>query len=398
MAISALSFKKIVIQNGAVGMTLIARFKHNGKPIMIGDTLITSCEPERFELPSGHKVGKGDSQLGRYYVSGLRQKINILNDYVVVSWSGSFCQAKSVARRLLDITSDGNFSNQYIIDYVNCHLEEYDDLALLGIIIRPNPNDPVGCYVSYFSMNIEPSLSNVFDELYVAGSGKDDFLSILRNNYALPYSVVSLDKDMQCDALSFALTSMLAGGEFIYGHNLLRQWGGGFEALRFTEGKLEKLGNTCITFFLVHRQKGSFYLQFIPMVVYNYYCYDVLVSKVLEIRLSAKSFQFKLVKDKTYFILPIHKEESDYNLKKFTLDTYFFTSLCSYVFFSDYSDDVLIHLEHDYSGVSLFSFDVSGSNVHFYVSEVLIERLKEKIQSRIGGQVSFSGFSVRDSV
>ena len=83
-------------------MTLIAAMQMRGQPVLIGDLLISSEHPEatQIELPTLGALPKDFRPDNIHAFSNLAQKLTLINDHLVVAWSGRVVHARDFIREL----------------------------------------------------------------------------------------------------------------------------------------------------------------------------------------------------------------------------------------------------------------------------------------------------------
>ncbi|MPZ58201.1 MAG: hypothetical protein GEU91_17240 [Rhizobiales bacterium] len=87
-------------------MTIIAGFSYKNHPVLLGDALL-SRGGEQSDLQVLPTIGQVPEVFARDFgiaISGLRQKVNVIQDQLALAWAGDFVAAYSLAKALKDYT------------------------------------------------------------------------------------------------------------------------------------------------------------------------------------------------------------------------------------------------------------------------------------------------------
>jgi hypothetical protein len=94
-------------------MTLIATMEIDGFPVLIGDLMLSmenSNQEEsksHFKLPTMLDV---DSLQNYRVISGLAQKLALINDRIAIGWAGDYISAKMVIKEIYEAEKSSNLT------------------------------------------------------------------------------------------------------------------------------------------------------------------------------------------------------------------------------------------------------------------------------------------------
>jgi hypothetical protein len=219
-------------------MTAIAGYTDSSLPVLFGDLLISGPEKEdkKVIIP-----GIGDTEIvfptgSGYTITGLKQKVCLVNDNLAIAWSGSFIAAasiiKNITKDLKTITHDS--VKEYFDTLTSCKLEQ--EICLIAIFI----DEETGKDWIIFK-NADAYKSSQFGIAAFGGSGKVllrkgiQHLETLDFKHAYPPTPFH-----QVVTHTAFLTSGFIAHDFDSNRNLLHYFGGGFETVTKIDRKLKK--------------------------------------------------------------------------------------------------------------------------------------------------------------
>jgi len=90
-------------------MTAIIGLTIGDAPALLGDVLVTSSGPSdtKLRIPTLENANEYFGSTLYAHVPTLRQKVNILSNKVIVSWSGSYLHAHSLLREISEALARG---------------------------------------------------------------------------------------------------------------------------------------------------------------------------------------------------------------------------------------------------------------------------------------------------
>ena len=224
-------------------MTLIARYEVADVPILLGDLLVSSAIPPEKPLlipTRGDVFTNPDKSI---HPTSLLQKICIINDNLMVAWSGSVIVAKTVLSAFKE-----KFSNKLVDEpSIQSVVDDIGGEYLKGTQFIGLAKHKEGGLTrfSYRDYTFEHAY---FGQCHVGGSGADRFMEVLRESGPLDIAGGSAgDTDL---AISHALTTAqtflareLFSEEIVAEELFEEQFGGGFEVGVLTINGAEKVGD-----------------------------------------------------------------------------------------------------------------------------------------------------------
>ncbi len=261
-------------------MTIIAHFRSFGVPTLVGDLLVSGSDnPGRpVHLPASRNINERIFLPPNFYVVGLSQKVVLLSEGFAIAWSGSYTQAQAVLSTLEPLRLVASIDPSYVrtaIDAIDNSLRK--NLSLIALVASPT-----GCELIAFGVE-RPQDCGPITQIACAGSGKKTFrelLSQFSSNVMMASPTASLD-DLR-NSFDFTVLSALAGEEFASTIPLQRGWGGGFEVVRFMDGRLQKIGGQLSLNFFVSRERGGWSLWWVPNFRHLDYWENLTVVQAIE--------------------------------------------------------------------------------------------------------------------
>jgi hypothetical protein len=218
-------------------MTLIAAWKEENTPILIGDLVVSTLgefELPHQPLPTRDDLDKLIPKEWHRRIVDTCQKIYMISDTFVLGW----CDSKITAKIIIgDVLAHYKNTRPSLADIQNYFQSQTDHVALSSTIIGwvVQHNVPY-CFHWCSSM---PHEFNV-GEAFIEGSGKDAFRDIFKHRY------VSGSYDPVNHALS--RIGKLLGHEVLYGTNLWNLFGGGFQIIYWRDNSFHLLPSTTFIF------------------------------------------------------------------------------------------------------------------------------------------------------
>lgn len=220
-------------------MTLIGRLRFSGFPVMIGDILLSRTDrphPHPVALPAMLDVNAHLPEEAWGSVSGVTQKLNILNDSLMVAWAGSYLQARLALRHLDEAVRAGASTSQDICFALDAIAGEIGDLSLLGLVVRPDGR-PDGVAVASFAWDVGTDELDGVD-VRLAGTGQWHARELLPRVLQLSDKLTPLE---QAIYTGIGLGGALVGRETDTRLNLVEMWGGAIEIGFVANGRIQKL-------------------------------------------------------------------------------------------------------------------------------------------------------------
>jgi hypothetical protein len=241
-------------------MTLIAGFSINKQPFLIGDLLISG--PEQLDLrPSLPTVG--DTQLvfpkgSGFTITGLSQKVNVLNDNLMIAWAGRSYIAKSILRDLNTRLAAEPFTIEGIKDYFESFRtsENKNEVQFAGTFLENTK-------AFSFAIGCEVVADASFGDVCIGGSGTEDAKSFLRN-FEPPQLLDGTNPASLLEGISRSLmmTAHFLQLELMSHSSLLQFYGAGYEIASLVDGRLAKIGDMTYLFWHVDATGNSVHLSY----------------------------------------------------------------------------------------------------------------------------------------
>ena len=362
---------------------------------MLGDLLLSTPDSvqKRVDIPAVEDINILMEEHHTWSIAGLTQKINILSDRLTVAFAGDCDQARNALEILGQIADLPDLNMELIIKVLNAiQIQDRNELAIIGILTTPDPNNKYGAVIEYFSVNVEPFFSEQFGKVYIAGSGEDGCVRVLKQfeNY-LDQNESFDDPYFFADLAALSIITQFVGLEFNTGANLLQLWGGGFEVASFQNGKIQKIGNILNIFWKLIKDKDSYILRLLPNFIKNDYWEDALLTRILKCSINQSG---KFVRDRNALniSLPLMKRAKDYNFDELPSLSFQHTTLCCYVLFEQENGeiDALSTVRHDSSGVGWFHINMHTEYLHLAIKDDLINEVKNQIKMRFDIDAEFN--------
>jgi len=242
-------------------MTLIAQCTVNGAPLIVGDVLLSSETRTglKVNLPLVGDINEVLSKRGMPFEVAFTQKTNLLSDRLVVAWSGPLIQAE----RALNVLKRICFRTDIQLDDIGAELnaidkQAIDNLQLVGTLLGEASGPLYSAHC--FTLGVKPISISQLGAVFAAGTGRDAFLKILEN---ADWTNSGTGNAYQ---VAHALLGALTNEEYRTGNTILNRWGGGFEAVTFSEKnqRFEKVGDILHTFWKLNDAARDS-IQFMPM-------------------------------------------------------------------------------------------------------------------------------------
>jgi hypothetical protein len=229
------------------------------------------------------------------YASGVRQKLNIINDNLMVAWAGSYLQARLAINRLDNAVRAGAATSADILAVLDEIAPEIQDISLLGLVVRPD-GQPDEVLVASFAWDVGTDNIDGVD-VRLAGTGqwstKEILPHVIQRNDQLP-------PIEQAIYSGIALSGALIGREMHTGHNIAQMWGGAIEIGFVANGTLQKLDRILhLQSRVRHIGDGLVEFQFWPKL--THYCY---LGKYLLVS-TIEWFEQGPVREERYLVSPL---------------------------------------------------------------------------------------------
>jgi hypothetical protein len=319
-------------------MTIIARFTVHSHPLIIGDLLLSGDVPVG-RAPNIPTVG--DTTLvypegSAFAITGLRQKINILADNLVVGWAGGSSIARTVIRELRDQNSKKPFTSDSIKDFFySCQTEIKDQpVGFSGYVIDNliDRNYVIGFFDFTFNAKGVSFTTDLFGEVCLLGTGADAIGSYLKAVHDIP--IPSLRSGLKANTLEIAipfalhLTGIALENEIRNYSSLYNFYGGGYEVATLRNKRFTKLDDITYMFWHVEVNGKEVNIELRRAFKYKYYN-DMLAIRTLSVKNSATG-SVLLVDSANYLIEPILRDVTKEEIANFVSPSMNSEFLCNY--------------------------------------------------------------------
>lgn len=294
-------------------MTLILCAIPENCPVLFGDLLISGNEREGC-IPSIPGVGKASDifpEGSGYTITGLRQKVCLINDSFAIAWAGSLIAARVVISELSELSGKKEFSPDKIREYFDGLGDDIKELGVsfIALFVDSVVGDQVRCCI--ITHNANSYGYTPFGSLFVSGSGHHKAIELLKK---LRMENSSWEKaptpEDQAISMAYYLGASFLNDDITSNDTLLNYFGGGYEAVIFLDGRLRKLNNTAYIFWQAHiEEDGGFSLSLPFKVFFHHYHNDFLGIRFFSIRHgdSCESIELELEEHSMDIISPVNK-------------------------------------------------------------------------------------------
>ena len=255
-------------------MTIIMGYTVGIVPIVMGDILVTregAFDSAFNRLAFGRMDDKAPA-----HVTMLRQKVNIINDNVILAWAGDFFQARAAFRHITETLERRPEAADDIRAVIAAIPEaERDDLSLIGFIRNP-------ASTKFFFEGIKRIDVQALQNAVVAGSGMGyvgQLIGELEYSYRTGRNV-DMPDPIKAVLYAMEIAAKAAGMEHASGENLVDCWGGAIEVASFEQERAKKLSDALYLFWDFHTEAGG-RLELVPKFVKVEYHNDLLVIFLL---------------------------------------------------------------------------------------------------------------------
>jgi len=264
-------------------MTIIAGFSINKLPVLLGDLLLTGPEvaPRSVHLPT-----VGDSlkvKVPGVTIYGVMQKVAIVNDSLMIAWTGSAYKAQSMIRELRERITLGSFTIENLREYFETFKasKEGNQVQFVGTMIENGK-------ILNFATGGEVVSNDWFGEIRLAGTGTKDAKIVLQQ-MELPTLVDGGSSPAPLEAVgrSLFLIGCLLQMEITNASTLAERYGAGYEIASIVNGRFAKIGDITYVFWEVDATSDRVQVSH-PYQVFRY-AYNNRVLAIRTARISPSS-------------------------------------------------------------------------------------------------------------
>jgi len=326
-------------------MTIVVRLSVNNFPLLIGDILLSAPEvpghsttvPTIGNITSVFPEGSG------FTPSGLRQKIAIVSDDLIVGWSGNRSAAQFVIRELIE----KNNVEPFTYDSLMRHFESLDEsiwkqgLGFVGFITEVRGTTQFGFW--YLDLP-----TNLFGRVGLLGSGAEHFAEVLQGS-SLPAPSREVNDLERSLAYGLTLSGVFLSAEIATYETLLNFFGGGYEIASLSEGRFQKLDDVTYLFWKGEISDEGIRANLNQVCKYSY-VNDVLLIRTATFSKFSKEAQLT-INQAVEVVPPIYKDVTQKEFMSVTPPTFDSKWLCNYFLVPHPDRGVAVFVAVHYRGV-----------------------------------------------
>jgi hypothetical protein len=256
-------------------MTVVVRFGFGDYPMLISDLLLSGPEPlgQKFAIPTVGDVKTVFGEGSGFTPTRLNQKVALIGDDLVLAWTGSRLEARTIIKELIEKNMQQPLSKDSLADY----FKSVDPRALKAVGFLGFLKEASG--IIQLGLNCETFASELFGEVGFLGSGSNDIKPFFEELPEFPIPPKQ-KLSMQAVSNSFALSlsGLLLSIEIANRRSLLQFYGGGYEIVTAVEGNFRKLDDVTYLFWFVQVIDDKIGLSLDRVFKYSYQD-DVLIIR-----------------------------------------------------------------------------------------------------------------------
>jgi hypothetical protein len=346
-------------------MTLIAQLSIGGAPLLIGDVLLSSEKRTglKVDLPLVGNINEVLAKNGQSFEVDFAQKVNVLSDRLAVAWSGPAIEAARALGALSRLSSRPNFDLKDVGSELAAIHEQIAHLRLIGTLLGEalGSMHAAHCFRLGVPVVTIPNIGPVL----VAGTGRDFFLNLLGESN---WTNSGKANEFQ---VAHVLLGALANQEYRTGSTILNKWGGGFEAVTYSQltGRLEKVGDILHTFWKMREHEADS-LALTPMFYKTTYWRDALIVRSVRLE-ETSATKFQLASNDLVLIPPLMKQVCDYNMNEFGTPDFSYRAICCHILIEKNENRDLVLFVEQSEHQPNFEVELSASFVRLNISSDL---------------------------
>ena len=325
-------------------MTVVARLAINNYPLLIGDVLLSAPEVlgQSVSVPTIGNITAVFPEGSGFTPSGLRQKIVVVGDNLVIGWSGSRSAAKIVIRELFEKNQQEPFTN----DSLMRHFENLDEsfwkqgLGFVGFV-----KDSRG--VAQFGFRYLDLPTNLFGRIGLLGSGTEHFEQFLQNLPSLPSPSRQTNDLERSLAYGLMISGVFLSREIATYESLLNFYGGGYEIASLSDGKFQKVDDITYLFWHGEITDNGMGMNLHQVCKYSYFGDFLLIRTAIFSIFSTKTRL--TIKQSTEVVQPIYRDVQQGELRYFPTIDFNSKWLCNYYLIPNKDRGIAVFSDVHYS-------------------------------------------------
>jgi hypothetical protein len=309
-------------------MTLIASISNFSYPVIIGDLLTSSSEFNKdFKLPTFLQgIEKYLPENSSSYPTKLIQKTYIIKNNLVVAIAGNYLKNKYFIESITNFFKEKECKESSLVEFINEYDEsEFIDTAYLFLFYEKKQQ---GFLMNFMTTGDywNTHKSNLFGDIYAAGSGSSDFITeSKRYNNLIGFG--EINSENRAMSASLSLISGLLATESFSLETIKKHWGAGFELISFNEKKQSFYKMNELTYIIwkgrINNKTKDIDLQ--PFLVLGYKYFE----NILQIN------SYNNNKYERFGVLPINLNKDDVDINIFPEKVEFYNNLILNTFIID---------------------------------------------------------------
>lgn len=254
-------------------MTAVLRLRSNetGYPIMMGDLLLSVSDfPTNVSVPTKNSALILPAGSGKVPF-GLRQKLSIISDDLVIGWAGNSDSARQLVEDLRKKNEREPFTFETLRAYLGS-LVNLSEVSFTGFIKNGE------CFQS-FDFDCETISSNPFGEICVIGTGAKSIEKYL-NGLDWQGDANAGNELTQSTLMMLSLSGSLLSSEIRTGFSLSKLFGAGYEIATVVDGAFTKVSDITYLFWDSWTDGDRVQIRFPNRSLKISYAGDILVIRV----------------------------------------------------------------------------------------------------------------------
>jgi len=362
-------------------MTAVIGFSFNNQPILIGDLLLSGPEiiDRDVNIPS-----IGDPSLvfpkgSGYSITGVDQKLYLIDDNLAVGWAGRRITAKSVLSELQKKNRETAFELGSLVEYFK-RIDSpalRQELCLAGFIKDRNG-------VAAVSYNSKVVSSSKFGRIMLLGTGSED---LLRQLEQILEQEVKVNRTLNFLEVAICLALQLSGvmlqHELISSESILNYYGGGYEIISLVGGRFVKIEDITSLYWAIEI-KGTEITMSLPQLAFKFsYTNGSLIIRRAQLEPSIENNVVSF-DDSAHLISSDLDNPKIKNLAGFSPPDFNSRYLCNYflVKHAKRGIETLTRIDYTQNAAGPIRFVDSHSKLELYISKLFVDEIIESIKKR----------------
>ncbi|MEP0798510.1 hypothetical protein, partial [Funiculus sociatus] len=274
-------------------MTLVVALMINNLPVILGDVLLSGHELDRsISIPTIDDIYEIFPEGSGWSITNLKQKVNIINDNLIIGWAGSYVAARVIISELKTRSTTQSFTKNSLEDFfmeVNGDINTWiakEEVSFIGWIKDLEVFHPFS--YSFNGALIHEVESPKYGKIKICGSGTDDMKELLEK-VSRPYSKKSSNltdfDNVIIESLTFC--GWFFADEMSTSRSLRQYYGGAYEIATYVEeeNKFKKIDDITYLTWVVQDINTEPKINLVTKVFKILYLNDILFVYAIELNL-----------------------------------------------------------------------------------------------------------------